>query len=100
MNRLKYPVYYIWIQLKEVIVVCKTLYVVICGKNGKRGKRTNWMKTFRLNSSTCVFCLTLPQQENSYDCGLSLLHYLELFLAEIPENFNPLKLTKFSNFEG
>ncbi|KAK4274172.1 hypothetical protein QN277_017442 [Acacia crassicarpa] len=42
--------------------------------------------------------LTLPQQENSYDCGLFLLHYLELFLAEIPENFNPLKLTKFSNF--
>ncbi|XP_028802157.1 probable ubiquitin-like-specific protease 2B [Neltuma alba] len=42
--------------------------------------------------------LALPQQENSYDCGLFLLHYLELFLAEIPENFNPLKLTKFSNF--
>ncbi|XP_054788715.1 probable ubiquitin-like-specific protease 2B isoform X2 [Prosopis cineraria] len=42
--------------------------------------------------------LALPQQENSYDCGLFLLHYLELFLAETPENFNPLKLTKFSNF--
>ncbi|KAF7817030.1 putative ubiquitin-like-specific protease 2B [Senna tora] len=42
--------------------------------------------------------LALPQQENSYDCGLFLLHYLELFLAEAPENFNPLKLTKFSNF--
>ncbi|XP_020211361.1 probable ubiquitin-like-specific protease 2B isoform X2 [Cajanus cajan] len=42
--------------------------------------------------------LALPQQENSYDCGLFLLHYLELFLAEAPPNFNPFKLTKFSNF--
>ncbi|KAK7351234.1 hypothetical protein VNO77_10531 [Canavalia gladiata] len=42
--------------------------------------------------------LALPQQENSYDCGLFLLHYLELFLAEAPLNFNPFKLTKFSNF--
>ncbi|XP_020984512.1 probable ubiquitin-like-specific protease 2B [Arachis duranensis] len=42
--------------------------------------------------------LALPQQENSYDCGLFLLHYLELFLSEAPSNFNPFKLTKFSNF--
>ncbi|KAH1110602.1 hypothetical protein GYH30_009434 [Glycine max] len=42
--------------------------------------------------------LALPQQENSYDCGLFLLHYLELFLVEAPLNFNPFKLTKFSNF--
>ncbi|WVZ18230.1 hypothetical protein V8G54_005552 [Vigna mungo] len=42
--------------------------------------------------------LALPQQENSYDCGLFLLHYLELFLTEAPLNFNPIKLTKFSNF--
>ncbi|XP_057426673.1 probable ubiquitin-like-specific protease 2B isoform X3 [Lotus japonicus] len=42
--------------------------------------------------------LELPQQENSYDCGLFLLHYLELFLVEAPFNFNPFKLTKFSNF--
>ncbi|CAJ1974014.1 unnamed protein product [Sphenostylis stenocarpa] len=42
--------------------------------------------------------LALPQQENSYDCGLFLLHYLELFLTEAPPNFNPFKLTKFSNF--
>ncbi|XP_058786266.1 probable ubiquitin-like-specific protease 2B isoform X2 [Vicia villosa] len=42
--------------------------------------------------------LTLPQQDNSYDCGLFLLHYLELFLAEAPLTFNPFKLTKFSNF--
>ncbi|GMI64890.1 hypothetical protein HRI_000158300 [Hibiscus trionum] len=42
--------------------------------------------------------LELPQQENSFDCGLFLLHYLELFLAEAPPNFNPFKITKFSNF--
>ncbi|KAJ1416411.1 Ulp1 protease family, C-terminal catalytic domain [Sesbania bispinosa] len=42
--------------------------------------------------------VALPQQENSYDCGLFLLQYLELFLAEAPLNFNPFKLTKFSNF--
>ncbi|KAF7830010.1 putative ubiquitin-like-specific protease 2B [Senna tora] len=42
--------------------------------------------------------LALPQQENSFDCGLFLLHYLELFLAEAPANFNPFKLTKFSHF--
>ncbi|CAI8597818.1 unnamed protein product [Vicia faba] len=41
---------------------------------------------------------SLPQQDNSYDCGLFLLHYLELFLAEAPLTFNPFKLTKFSNF--
>ncbi|XVF36594.1 hypothetical protein REPUB_Repub19eG0070700 [Reevesia pubescens] len=42
--------------------------------------------------------LELPQQENSFDCGLFLLHYLELFLAEAPLNFNPFKITKFSDF--
>ncbi|KAK8465265.1 hypothetical protein PHAVU_009G037600 [Phaseolus vulgaris] len=46
----------------------------------------------------CFLPLALPQQENSYDCGLFLLHYLELFLTEAPLNFNPIKLTKFSNF--
>ncbi|XVF64889.1 hypothetical protein PTKIN_Ptkin09bG0203200 [Pterospermum kingtungense] len=42
--------------------------------------------------------LELPQQENSFDCGLFLLHYLELFLAEAPPNLNPFKINKFSNF--
>lgn len=42
--------------------------------------------------------LELPQQENSFDCGLFLLHYVELFLAEAPVNFNPFRITKFSNF--
>ncbi|GAU39326.1 hypothetical protein TSUD_217070, partial [Trifolium subterraneum] len=40
----------------------------------------------------------VPQQKNSYDCGLFLLHYLELFLDEVPSDFNPLRITKFSNF--
>ncbi|KAL2576895.1 hypothetical protein AAZV13_16G099900 [Glycine max] len=40
-----------------------------------------------------------PQQDNSFDCGLFLLHYIELFLDEAPFNFYPFKLTKFSNFE-
>ncbi|WOG98906.1 hypothetical protein DCAR_0418252 [Daucus carota subsp. sativus] len=42
--------------------------------------------------------LELPQQQNSYDCGLFLLHYAELFLEGVPVNFNPFQLTKFSNF--
>ncbi|KAJ7965813.1 Ubiquitin-like-specific protease 2 [Quillaja saponaria] len=42
--------------------------------------------------------LELPQQANSSDCGLFLLHYLELFLAEAPANFSPFQITKFSNF--
>ncbi|XP_061370838.1 probable ubiquitin-like-specific protease 2A isoform X2 [Gastrolobium bilobum] len=42
--------------------------------------------------------LELPQQENFYDCGLFLLHYVERFLEEAPINFNPFKITKFSNF--
>ncbi|XP_058746355.1 probable ubiquitin-like-specific protease 2B [Vicia villosa] len=42
--------------------------------------------------------IAVPQQENSYDCGIFLLHYIELFLTEAPFNFNPLKLTKLSKF--
>ncbi|GLT79914.1 hypothetical protein SLA2020_513820 [Shorea laevis] len=42
--------------------------------------------------------LELPQQENSFDCGLFLLHYLELFLAKAPTNFSPFKIAKFSDF--
>ena len=40
----------------------------------------------------------LPQQQNAFDCGFFLLHYVELFLKEAPENFNPFSITKFSNF--
>ncbi|CAK9186596.1 unnamed protein product [Ilex paraguariensis] len=42
--------------------------------------------------------LELPQQQNSYDCGLFLLHYVELFLAEAPACFSPFMITKFSKF--
>ncbi|KAJ6733769.1 UBIQUITIN-LIKE-SPECIFIC PROTEASE 2A-RELATED [Salix koriyanagi] len=42
--------------------------------------------------------LELPQQENSYDCGLFVLHYVERFLEEAPINFSPFKITEFSNF--
>ncbi|XP_009415107.2 probable ubiquitin-like-specific protease 2B isoform X2 [Musa acuminata AAA Group] len=41
-----------------------------------------------------------PQQENSFDCGLFLLHYVELFLKEVPVNFDPFKITRFSSFLG
>ncbi|XP_026664344.2 probable ubiquitin-like-specific protease 2B isoform X2 [Phoenix dactylifera] len=44
--------------------------------------------------------LELPQQENSFDCGLFLLHFVELFLEEAPANFSPFKITKFSSFLG
>ncbi|KAF5180109.1 Sentrin-specific protease [Thalictrum thalictroides] len=42
--------------------------------------------------------LELPQQENSFDCGLFLLHYVERFLEEAPDCFSPFKLTKSSKF--
>ena len=48
--------------------------------------------------SDLLFLFQLPQQENSYDCGLFLLHYLELFLAEAPQNFSPFKIYNASNF--
>ncbi|KAK4563783.1 hypothetical protein RGQ29_006060 [Quercus rubra] len=42
--------------------------------------------------------LELPQQENSFDCGLFLLHYVELFLEEAPINFNPFRITMSTKF--
>uniref|UniRef100_A0ACD5Z9L2 Uncharacterized protein n=1 Tax=Avena sativa TaxID=4498 RepID=A0ACD5Z9L2_AVESA len=42
--------------------------------------------------------LELPQQDNSFDCGLFLLHYVELFLMGAPSSFNPLKIDVFSTF--
>ncbi|KAG5093051.1 hypothetical protein JHK82_051829 [Glycine max] len=38
--------------------------------------------------------LELPQQQNAYDCGIFLLHYVERFLEQAPINFN--RSTKFS----
>ncbi|KAI3525543.1 hypothetical protein L1887_04402 [Cichorium endivia] len=34
--------------------------------------------------------LEVPQQQNSYDCGLFMLHYMELFMKQAPIDFNPL----------
>lgn len=46
-----------------------------------------------------VCCVSqLPQQENSFDCGLFLLHFAELFLEDAPDNFNPFRITKFCSF--
>lgn len=42
--------------------------------------------------------LELPQQENSYDCGIFLLHYAELFLEHAPACLNPFKKNELSNF--
>ncbi|XP_071732351.1 probable ubiquitin-like-specific protease 2B isoform X2 [Rutidosis leptorrhynchoides] len=42
--------------------------------------------------------LELPQQPNLYDCGLFLLHYVELFLEQAPSHFNPFKITNGSKF--
>uniref|UniRef100_A0A0E0KZP6 Ubiquitin-like protease family profile domain-containing protein n=1 Tax=Oryza punctata TaxID=4537 RepID=A0A0E0KZP6_ORYPU len=42
--------------------------------------------------------LELPQQDNSFDCGLFLLHYVELFLMDTPRSFNPLKIDSFANY--
>lgn len=54
---------------------------------------------FRLNCLRFSFVIVqLPQQQNLYDCGLFLLHYAELFLEGNLVNFNPLKISSFSNF--
>ncbi|XP_076949465.1 putative ubiquitin-like-specific protease 2B [Bidens hawaiensis] len=42
--------------------------------------------------------LELPQQQNLFDCGLFLLHYVELFLEQAPVQFNPFKVSKSFNF--
>ncbi|KAH6797239.1 hypothetical protein C2S52_021793 [Perilla frutescens var. hirtella] len=42
--------------------------------------------------------LEVPQQQNSYDCGLFLLHYVELFLEEVPANFSIYKISSSSKF--
>ncbi|KAK1441437.1 hypothetical protein QVD17_07326 [Tagetes erecta] len=42
--------------------------------------------------------LELPQQQNSFDCGLFLLHYVELFLEQAPLHFNPFKISNSDNF--
>ncbi|KAF7138762.1 hypothetical protein RHSIM_Rhsim07G0211800 [Rhododendron simsii] len=45
-----------------------------------------------------VVLAILPQQQNSFDCGLFLLHYVECFLKDAPLSFSPFKISKFSSF--
>ncbi|CAM0883217.1 unnamed protein product [Alopecurus aequalis] len=42
--------------------------------------------------------LELPRQDNLFDCGLFLLHYVERFLMDAPSVFNPMKIDVFSSF--
>ncbi|KAL0744934.1 hypothetical protein Bca101_101039 [Brassica carinata] len=56
-----------------------------------------WTRKVDMFGKDYIF-VPVPQQENSYDCGLFLLHYLELFLAEAPQNFSPFKIHNASNF--
>ncbi|KAF4388201.1 hypothetical protein G4B88_021897 [Cannabis sativa] len=42
--------------------------------------------------------LELPQQQNLFDCGIFLLHYVELFLEEAPLEFSPFDISKYSKF--
>ncbi|KAK9070300.1 hypothetical protein SSX86_010700 [Deinandra increscens subsp. villosa] len=42
--------------------------------------------------------LELPQQQNLFDCGLFLLHYVELFLEQAPLQFNPFKISQSFSF--
>lgn len=42
--------------------------------------------------------LELPQQQNSFDCGLFMLHYMELFEEQAPVKFSPFRLSKSSRF--
>ncbi|XP_010475816.1 PREDICTED: probable ubiquitin-like-specific protease 2B isoform X1 [Camelina sativa] len=69
----------------------------LCEEWKERHKETSDEISSRLMNLRFV-SLELPQQENSFDCGLFLLHYLELFLAEAPLNFSPFKIYNASNF--
>nr|GEV81260.1 probable ubiquitin-like-specific protease 2B isoform X1 [Tanacetum cinerariifolium] len=42
--------------------------------------------------------LELLQLPNSFDCGLFLLHYVELFLEQALVNFNPIKISQSVDF--
>ncbi|KAE9458848.1 hypothetical protein C3L33_09241, partial [Rhododendron williamsianum] len=56
-------------------------------------------KTLNCCSSINAFLpMLLPQQQNSFDCGLFLLHYVERFLKDAPLSFSPFKISKFSSF--
>ena len=57
-----------------------------------------YRKPLLLTISFVLIFIQLPQQENLFDCGLFLLHYVERFLEEASLNFSPFNITKFSNF--
>ncbi|KAJ6370339.1 hypothetical protein OIU76_028585 [Salix suchowensis] len=72
--------------------------VVISMKSGEKGIMRSVDDTLSKFLHLRFVPLELPQQGNLYDCGLFLLHYVELFLEEAPIDFSPFKITEFSNF--
>ncbi len=38
----------------------------------------------------------VPQQRNSYDCGIFLLHFAEIFMSE-PSRYHKLMVSSFSS---
>ncbi|XP_043814410.1 probable ubiquitin-like-specific protease 2A isoform X2 [Manihot esculenta] len=95
---LKYHASCTWILLEEVTGASRILFKVTYVKSGKRGIVTLWIMYLQISHFYRLSHLSCPQQENSFDCGLFLLHYVELFLEEVPINFSPFKITEFSNF--
>nr|KAJ0188693.1 hypothetical protein LSAT_V11C900489670 [Lactuca sativa] len=63
-----------------------------------RGSHTGLKGLMQRFDNLRFISLELPQQPNSFDCGLFLLHYVELFLEQAPINFNPFKITKSVHF--
>ncbi|KAI8548395.1 hypothetical protein RHMOL_Rhmol07G0270800 [Rhododendron molle] len=97
-SHLKYHAYCIWILLREVILVSKILFRDTLGEQQEHISPV-WTcpghvcKGLRFNAVEY-----LPQQQNSFDCGLFLLHYVERFLKDAPLSFSPFKISKFSSF--
>eukprot|EP01018_Ginkgo_biloba_P015078 Gb_04525 [translate_table: standard] len=53
---------------------------------------------FERFSNMPFISLEVPQQNNFCDCGLFLLHYVEMFLSEAPAEFNLLQLQDSPKF--
>nr|CAB3493749.1 unnamed protein product [Digitaria exilis] len=115
--RLKFHVFYTWIHLKEVMLgsrisfkgqfyVSSILSWEVQTDNDGFYLWEEWKERHPDSASDNsdkflnlrFVSLELPQQDNSFDCGLFLLHYAELFLMDAPRNFNPLKIDEFSDF--
>ncbi|GKA85712.1 probable ubiquitin-like-specific protease 2B isoform X3 [Tanacetum coccineum] len=62
--------------------------------DGRRGLGITWFSLSINIESRILLFVQLPQQPNSVDCGLFLLHYIELFLEQAPINFNPFKISQ------